>query len=397
MPTLFQYAIFFLAALLCISLVLCVRESTDPRRPTRLLRSRPGIRPRGPDLPPAAPLQRIEARGLAAGPRAGEPAVPRALSLPRGRPFAGKRAPARPIFSPRGRPGRAGLFPAGPLSPIAEAPALPASLQRTAVPPAGDPSRVGPGHGRPAPAADGAPRQRAPDRAAVPPRPPGIPAGSVTPASAGRRGVRAAPPVRARAGGPAHLRCSARRRRQPPPLRRLRRSPPRRSCSGSARAPRPGGAPPRLALLSGGLQSEDIPGPARSDRDMALDQRNDTLWDLVVHPARLCRAAPRRAPRPARGGPPAPDRAGRGHRGGEGAPGRTGRGELERTDREPSRGPRDGGAPHRRAAHPVPLTQPRAGRVTRPASCPPRGEPAHPRAVRERRPPFLHASRASDL
>ena len=43
------------------------------------------------------------------------------------------------------------------------------------------------------------------------------------------------------------------------------------------------GGAPRLALLSGGLESEDIPGPARSDRDMALDQRNDTLWDLVVH------------------------------------------------------------------------------------------------------------------
>jgi hypothetical protein len=181
MPALFQYAILFLAALLCAGLVLCVRESTDPNDKEK------------------------------AAARPPEPAAP---SL-------------QPRMQPD--PERVGSLRAAP-SPLAPGPTSSPLRRETAIPriprdmPSGEPKTF-------LPFADGANRASAP--------PPAVPAGD----------------------------------------------PPRRPGSATAE---PSVEPVAAMTLEPRLPPRPLDGrvddPADlSGRDAALDQRNDTLWDLVVH------------------------------------------------------------------------------------------------------------------
>jgi hypothetical protein len=196
MPALFQYAILFLAALLCVSLVLCVRESTDPKEQKPALP--PGTAKRAPERVANQPSAQTE------------PSLARASSLRRDPPAS---RPAEPLPL-----NAAGLREERPLFPAA-------SRLR-------DPEPAG--QGRPSPQPKPAlQRQDRPPLVAVEDLEERI----------------------------AYLRPEAPRFNEPAP-RAVERA-----VEAETRLPH---------------------GPAgeraiRAERDGALDQRNDTLWDLVVH------------------------------------------------------------------------------------------------------------------
>jgi hypothetical protein len=177
MPALFQYAILFLAALLCAGLVLCVRESTDPNDKEKAAARPP--------------------------------------------------EPAAPSLQPRMQPDRSLRTPPSPLAPATAAPLLRSEGAIPRIPremPSGEPKTS-------VPFADGVNRASAP--------PPAVPAGG----------------------------------------------PPRRPGSATAE---PSVKPVPAMTLETRLTPRPLDGrvddPADlADRDAALDQRNDTLWDLVVH------------------------------------------------------------------------------------------------------------------
>ncbi len=228
MPALFQYAIFFLAAVLFVSLVLCVRESTDPND------NKDKARTRSPE--PAAPsLQRIEARTIPGGVTKAEPNLTRTASHMRREPSA-PASVREPSVAPL-------ALASGPVAPAFE-PVSASLLTRAPVP---DRASGASAHVLPAARTSGpegsagvvSPLTRVPEAVGAL----GEPASSGTTSTTSG----AAPVPEA-----------------PTPAPRLR-------------TPEAGTEPhPPVRTLGDGL-------PVLPTHDQALDRRNDTLWDLVVH------------------------------------------------------------------------------------------------------------------